>query len=209
MIAVAVSMALSDDATDLAGSRADDDLDERAQERRQVELAARGDALAFRAIVERHHRGMYALALRLLRDPAEAEDVVQESFARAFCAIDRFDPTYRLSTWLYGIALNICRDVWKSARVRTARSHAPVSVWSDASEATRPDALLVAQRRSERLWQALEGMRPAYREILVLKDMQELSYQEIQEITGAPITALKIRAIRAREQLRKLIGDEP
>lgn len=209
MLAMAVSMALSDDSTDLAGAHADDDLDERAQERRQVELAARGDALAFRAIVERHHRGMYALALRLLHDSAEAEDVVQEAFARAFCAIDRFDPTYRLSTWLYGIALNICRDVWKSARVRTARDAAPVSAWSGESEGTRPDALLVAQRRAARLWQTLEGMRPAYREILVLKDMQELSYQEIHEITGAPITALKIRAIRAREQLRKQMGDEP
>lgn len=209
MIAMAVSMVFSDDSTSLARDGGADDTEARAQERRQVELAARGDALAFRAIVERHHRGMYALALRLLRDQAEAEDVVQEAFARAFCAIERFDPAYRLSTWLYGIALNICRDVWKSARMRASRNAAPMSGWSDETEGVRPDVLLVAQRRAERVWQTLERMRPSYREVLVLKDMQELSYQEIHEITGAPITALKIRAIRAREQLRKLMGDEP
>ena len=200
-------MALSGDSVGIAKAR---DADaERTWERRQVELAVRGDALAFRAIVERHHRGMYALALRLLRDRAEAEDAVQEAFARAYCAVERFDPTYRLSTWLYGIALNVCRDVWKSARMREARNATPASAWPNEDEDLRPDALVAAHRRATRLWQALDRVRPAYREILLLKDMQELSYQEIHEMTGTPITALKIRAIRAREQLRKVMEDEP
>ena len=200
-------MALSDDSVSIAHARDADE--ERAWERRQIGLAARGDALAFRAIVERHHRGMYALTLRLLRDRAEAEDAVQEAFARAYCAMERFDPTYRLSTWLYGIALNICRDVWKSARMREARNNSPTSSWPTEDEDQRPDALLAAHRRAARLWQALDRVRPAYREILVLKDLQELSYQEIHEITGTPITALKIRAIRAREQLRSVMEGEP
>lgn len=200
-----MSVAISDDApAGFATVRGTPD-DALAQERRLIERAARGDAMAFRAIVERHHRGMYALSLRLLREPAEAEDAVQEAFARAYCAIDRFDPSYRVSTWLYRIALNVCRDVWRSARVR--KGHALAEPGSVADhDARQPDALVAARQTAMQVRQALDRLRPSYREILVLKDMQELSYQEIHEITGVPITALKIRAVRGREQLRKLLG---
>jgi RNA polymerase sigma-70 factor (ECF subfamily) len=209
MLAMAVGMALVDESPDLAGEGDASDLEERARERRLVELAARGDALAFREIVERHHRGIHAFALRFLRDATEAEDVAQETFARAFCAIDRFDPAYRLSTWLYGIALNLCRDLWKRARVRERRGTVAVAAWTDVDESALPDVHVAARRRAMRVWEVMEQMRPSYREILLLKDMQELSYEEIHAITGAPITALKIRAIRAREQLKKRLGGEP
>lgn len=204
---MAVTMAISNASTRALAKPGVDDA-ERTREWRQVEAAARGDALAFRAIVERHHHGLHTLALRLLHDPGEAEDAVQEAFARAYCAIDRFDPTYRLSTWLYGITLNVCRDVRKSARVRRMRVASPDIAERATTPEAGPETLVAEQRRAERVWRALDRMRPGYREILVLKDMQELSYQEIREITGAPITALKIRAIRARAQLRTLLGEE-
>ncbi len=187
---------------------ADRGSDAEVQERRQVELAARGDAMAFRAIVERHHAGLFVLASRLMREPAEAEDAVQETFARAYCAIDRFDPTYRLSTWLYRIAVNVCRDAWRSGRAREQREAKESESLAD-HDTREPEALLAARRRALAVREALDQLRPAYREILVLKDMQELSYEEIHVITGAPITALKIRAIRARQKLRKLLGERP
>ena len=176
-----------------------------ARERRRVELALRGDAMAFRAIVERHHRGMYALAVRMLHHPADAEDVVQEAFARAFCRLQQYDPAYRLSTWLYRIVLNLCRDQRKSARRR--EQAAEIDGYAAGSDA-QPDALTQAAERGRLVREALDRLRPSYREILILKDLQELSYIEIRDITGAPITSLKIRAIRARKKLRKELGED-
>ena len=168
---------------------ADRGSDAEVQERRLVELAARGDAMAFRAIVERHHAGLFVLASRLMRETAEAEDAVQE-------------------TWLYRITVNVCRDAWRSDRAREQREAKESESLAD-HDAGEPEALLAARRRALAVREKLDQLRPAYREILVLKDMQELSYEEIHVITGAPITALKIRAIRARQKLRKLLGGRP
>lgn len=184
-------------------SIADDAL---GRERRQIELALRGDAMAFRTIVERHHRGMHALALRMTGDRAAAEDLVQEAFARAYCRLNQFDPSYRLSTWLYRIVLNLCHDHHKSAR----RRERATDLDQHADDAARqPDALLFAHRRIQRVHDALARLRPAHREVLVLKDLQGLSYLEIRDLTGTPVTALKIRVIRARKNLRALLEGDP
>jgi RNA polymerase sigma-70 factor (ECF subfamily) len=94
----------------------------RSREHTQVMRASQGDEHAFRAIVEQHHRGMHALATRMVGDSAEAEDLVQDSFAKAFSRLQQFDWSYGLSTWLYRIVLNSCRDHLKSPR----RSEQPV-----------------------------------------------------------------------------------
>lgn len=177
-------------------------------EREQVEQALEGDVTAFRAIVERHHRGLYKLALRMVGDRSEAEDVVQETLARAYRRLEHFDPRYRLSTWLYRIALNICRDHLKSPR-RRENPHGIRAVPGSGEPDPAPgaDACLEQARRARRLREALDSLSPSYRQIIVLKDLQELSYREIREMTGTPVTALKIRAIRARAKLRSLIEE--
>lgn len=178
----------------------------RTAERARIDRALRGEPRAVREIVEQHRPGMYALALRVVRDPSEAEDLVQESFARAFRRLDRFDPTYRLSTWLYRIVLNSCRDHLRSPR----RKERPTSVWCEPARAPHEltEDPMLACERAQRVRRAIAQLRPNYREIIVLKDLMELSYEEIREITGSSITGLKIRAIRARTRLRKLLEEE-
>lgn len=147
---------------------------------------------------------MYALALRVIGDPVEAEDLVQESFARAFCRLQQFDPKYRLSTWLYRIVLNTCRDHLKSPR----RKERPCELQHLRPSGDSGDPYgdpLLAGERSLRLHKALAELRPQYKEIIVLKDLMELSFDEIHQITGTAVTGLKIRAIRARASLRKLL----
>lgn len=184
-------------------------VQERADERKQIELALDGDAMAYRRIVERHSNGLFALTLRMTGDRAEAEDLVQEAFARAFCKLGEFDSKYRFSTWLYRIALNLCRDHLKSPRRREAPGRAEdVDTLRSRSVPPRAEADLEAQQRAQRLRRGLGRLRPAYREIIVLKDLQELSYEEIHRITGASITALKVRVIRARAKLRKELEAE-
>ncbi|HJL20112.1 MAG TPA: RNA polymerase sigma factor [Sandaracinaceae bacterium LLY-WYZ-13_1] len=180
----------------------------RAQEQAWVEAAAEGDARAFRRIVEQHHRSLYLMAHRMVGSAAEAQDLVQDSLAKAYTNLDRFDPKYRLSTWLHRITLNTCRDHLKSARQRERASGAdPVPERPDT--ALGPDEQLARKQRAQRVRAALDQLKDSYREALVLKDLQGLSYAEMKEITGSPITALKIRVVRARTKLRKVLEAMP
>jgi RNA polymerase sigma-70 factor (ECF subfamily) len=182
------------------------DRPSRDDEMAWVEAACTGDAGAFRRIVEQHYRGLYLMAARLIGDPTEAQDLVQESFAKAYLHLERFDPSYRLSTWLHRITLNTCRDHLKSARRRERPSGTdPAADFPD--EALRPDEVLARRDIADRVRDALARLKPAYREVLVLKDLQGLSYAEMKAITGSPITALKIRVVRARARLRDALED--
>lgn len=176
--------------------------DEAVVERRMVTRFIDGDHQAFRWIVDRHSRGLFGLCVRMVGDRTEAEDLVQVVFSRAATRIESFDPAYRLSTWLYRIALNACRDHLKSPRRRErpgdGDSHTLMRL---EAAGDRPDEERERRENIARLYAALATLRPTYREILILKDVEERSYEEIREITGAPITALKIRAIRARAKL--------
>lgn len=177
----------------------------RELERLLIGRAAGGDAIAARELVVQHHARMYALAQRVIGDPIEAEDLVQESFVRAFSHFDRFDPRYRLSTWLRHIVLNSCRDHLKSPRRRERPCSEQLDSALGAAE-SEADPLIIHQR-ARRLRRALDELRPPYREIIVMKDILGLSFEEIRDLTGAPITGLKIRAIRARARLRELLEE--
>ncbi len=176
------------------------------QERVWVEAAREGDATAFRRIVEQHHRSLYLMASRVVGDAFEAQDLVQESLAKAYVHLDRFDPSFRLSTWLHRITLNTCRDHLKSAR-RRERASGAMPAGDRPDDALRPDDELVRRDRAARVQEAIGQLKPSYREVLVLKDLQGMSYAEIKQITGHPITALKIRVVRARAKLRRFLED--
>lgn len=174
------------------------------RERALVEAARRGDAIAFRRIVEAHFPWMLKLAVRLVGDPFEAEDLVQESFVKAYTHLDRFDPRYRLSTWLQRIALNTCRDYLKSPRRRERAD--PVS--EPADERMPIDDELALQRRAAHVRAAVARLRPKYREVLILKYFEDLTNTEIERRTGDALAAVKIRVLRARGKLRELLMED-
>lgn len=180
---------------------------QRDQELVWIDRALTADASAFRCLVERHQRGVHGLVGRMVSDHAEADDLVQETFARAYCALGQFDPRYRFSTWLYRIALNLCRDHRKSAKRRERPSGLDAELFGVASVAQQSSHEFKPDRdaRVLRLRSCLEQLAPKDREVIVLKDLQDLSFEELREITGTPITALKIRALRARARLAVLI----
>ncbi|MCA9577154.1 MAG: RNA polymerase sigma factor [Polyangiales bacterium] len=179
------------------------------EERRWALLSAEGDAVAFRRLVERHHRGVYQFVLRIVGSEADAEELAQETFARAFIHIGRFDPTYRLSTWLYRIALNLSRDHLRSAK-RRERPYEPGSAMLDSGQCSPdPDLLVAAQYEARRLDRALATLPDSYREVLILKDLEDFSFQEIAQITRCSIAGLKIRAVRARAAMRKQLERMP
>jgi RNA polymerase sigma-70 factor (ECF subfamily) len=174
-----------------------------------------GETEAFRPLVQRYQRVVFSVAFRMLGSRADAEDVAQQAFVDSFSALDRFRSDGRhnaFSTWIIRIAVNRCKDVLKSKK----RTEEPLDAEVAGDEAmfahdTRdPESHLAQVRQRTLLEAALLRVPLKYRQVLVLKDVEELSYEEIKAILGLPITTLKIRVVRARGMLRaQLEGKKP
>jgi RNA polymerase sigma-70 factor (ECF subfamily) len=169
-----------------------------------------GEVEAFRPLVQRYQRLAFSVAFRMLGSRADAEDIAQQAFVDAFNALDRFRGEGRrhaFSTWLLRIAVNRSKDVLKSKR----RTEEPLERDVRGGEAAfaydpqTPEANASSDERRQHLETALLQLPTKYREVLILKDAEDLSYEEIRSILQLPITTLKIRVIRGRARLRALI----
>jgi RNA polymerase sigma-70 factor (ECF subfamily) len=155
----------------------------------------------------------YSVALRMLGTRVDAEDVTQQAFVDAFNALDGFHADGRphaFSTWLLRIVVNRAKDVLKSKR-RTEEpldDEEPVTEAAFAYDPPSPETSASRGERRHHLETALLQVSPKYREVLILKDIEELSYEEIHDILQLPLTTLKIRVVRARAMLRDLIQRE-
>lgn len=189
-------------------------LSDDAREQALVERCLAGEAEAFRPIVERHQRRIFSVALRMLGSRSDAEDVAQQTFVDAYRALDRFDATGRanaLATWLLRIAINRSKDVLKSKK-RTEQSldsdgdvPAGEAMFSRTPVSPESHTSRLEERRA--LEKALAVVPVKYREALVLKDIEDLSYDEMRAILRLPITTLKIRVVRARAMMRAALGE--
>jgi RNA polymerase sigma-70 factor (ECF subfamily) len=177
------------------------------EEQALIERCLGGEPESFRPLVQRYQRLAFSVALRMLGSRADAEDVAQQAFVDAYAALDRFSGEGRSSafaTWLLRIVVNRSKDVLKSKK----RTEAPLEseVASDgavfAHAPASPEASLGQAEQRRMLEQALLRVPPKYREILILKDVEDLSYEEIRAILHLPITTLKIRVVRARAMMR-------
>ena len=180
-----------------------DETEARAIERRAIEAVLAGERAAFRVLVERHHRGVHAMIHRFVHNAADADDLAQQAFISAFDALGSFDVGQRFATWLYRIAINLAKDHLKSKkRTETALPASEVSEAAFAGRVAATDEATLVRERQTLLVCALATLSIEDREILVLKDLEELPFDEIKALTGRPVTALKIRAVRARARLR-------
>ena len=204
-VAVSASILASPEIAELRSAARRD-----AEEESLIERCLHGDVEAFRPLVQRCQRLAFSVALRMLGSRADAEDIAQQAFVDAFNALDRFDGEGRhhaFSTWLLRIAVNRSKDVLKSKR----RTEEPLEREVGGGEAAfaydppTPEANASSGESRARLENALLKLPTKYREVLVLKDVEELPYEEIREILRLPITTLKIRVVRARAMMREAL----
>ena len=153
----------------------------------------------------RRHRGrVYALALRICRNPDDAEDALQETFIAAYRALPRFDRRARVSTWLYRIATNKCYDVLARRR--------PTADASALPEAADPHDPFARSLRERQLTDALDALPEQFREAALLCDVCGLTPAEAGEAIGVPEGTMKSRSFRARALLAvalRTAGAEP
>jgi RNA polymerase sigma-70 factor (ECF subfamily) len=154
---------------------------------------------------------IYNLAYRMSNSPQEAEDISQEAFMRAYQSLACFNPSYKFSTWLYQITLNIIRDKFKRKEIDYVSLDTPIE--TDDSEFyhqpvdsnNNPEQIITRQEDVQEIQQAIYSLPLEYREVIVLRHLQDLSYIEISNILKLPSGTVKIRLYRAREQLRKIL----
>ncbi|MBI4208333.1 MAG: sigma-70 family RNA polymerase sigma factor [Deltaproteobacteria bacterium] len=170
-----------------------------------------GDASAFQEVVARYQRGIFGFCLRMIGNVAEAEDLAQEVFLRAFRSIRRFRGQSKFSTWLYQIARNLSLNRIRYLRRRRTSDLQSVSMENEASlavifengEIDSPEGAVLEQERRRHLSEAIVSLDILYREVILLRDVEGLSYEEISEALGTAVGTVKSRLHRARMELLK------
>ncbi len=176
-------------------------------DRELVDAAREGDAEAFSALVQRHQRRIYRLAVHLLRNAAEAEDVTQDTFVRAYGALERFDGRCEPFTWMYRIAVNLSLNMIRARKARrVATTTDDPKVAANLVE-RRPSHADPAARSADRelataLGAALDELSETLRTTLVLVCVDGLSHAEAAAILGAPEGTIAWRIHEARKKLR-------
>ena len=164
------------------------------------ESPARWSSLAFGTLYEEHSRQIYYLALRLLSDPTQAEDATHDIFLKAFQNMGQFRGASAVRTWLYRIAINHCQNVIRSWHHRTMVNNMEDSFWEQSSaQAETPLRVLETAELGERIQKTLDRLPEEYRLLLLLVADQELSYEEIGDLTGQSGDAVRGKLHRARK----------
>jgi RNA polymerase sigma-70 factor (ECF subfamily) len=185
------------------------------RERRLIRRLQDRDEKAFRELVETYGDKVYNLTYRMMGNRQEAEDLAQEVFITVFKSIDSFRGDSKFSTWLYRITANHCKNRIKYLSRRHDRAKAEFDEQLDQTtsasaiavprRSSRPDDQLEGVQLEQALQEIISELDEEQRVLIVLRDIEELSYEEICQITGLPEGTVKSRLHRARLALRKKI----
>ena len=186
-----------------------------------VILCRKGDIESFGELVERHQKKMLNIAYRMLGDYDEACDVVQEAFLAAYKSINKFKAEAKFSTWLYRIVVNYTKNRLKQRKSLaqheggslddSTHGQGGCSACLSAAGSGNPAELLEQRERETNVQKCITALEVEYREVLVMRDIQGFSYEEIRDVLQIPDGTVKSRLSRARVALKdcliKVIGD--
>jgi RNA polymerase sigma-70 factor (ECF subfamily) len=184
---------------------------------RLVALAQKGDMQAYDVLVTRHRGKIFAMIRNMIHQEADAWDLSQEVFIKAWHALPRFEAKARFSTWIYRIAHNVVYDWTRKRKFESAgefndeifeREAIHSSATTTPSGGESPDHSLSQSELRVKIEMALQKLSPEHREVVVLKDVQGLSYKEIAEAMSSSLGTVMSRLFYARQKLQALLKDE-
>jgi RNA polymerase sigma-70 factor, ECF subfamily len=188
-----------------------------ADDRELVALAAQGREPAYRELLARYERPVFSLVYRMVRDRTTAEDLAQEAFIRAFNAIDRYDPAYRFSNWIFKIAHNHAIDHLRRRRLDTISiDGSPHAVTPDEiarttpvlhSTSETPASYVEHKELGGQIERAIGELRPEYRTVILLRHVEGYAYEEIASVMDIPLGTVKTYLHRARTELKERLAD--
>ncbi|NJM37358.1 MAG: sigma-70 family RNA polymerase sigma factor [Akkermansiaceae bacterium] len=188
----------------------DDDL-------RLVSLAQKGDMHAYDELVTRHRGRIFAMIRNMIHQEAEAWDLAQEVFIKAWRALPRFEARAKFSTWLYRIAHNVVYDWVRKRKIESIgelndeifeRESIDSSSSTTPSGGESPDTTMSNSELRVKIEKALAKLSPDHREVVILKDVQGLSYKEIADAMSSTMGTVMSRLFYARQKLQTLLKDE-
>lgn len=186
----------------------------REQEAAIVRKVLGGDANAFETLVLEYEKNVYNIALRMTGNSEDAADMTQEAFIKAYNSLQSFRGDSKFSVWLYRIVSNVCLDFLRSKNRRPTVS---LSVEDDdgedaqldvADESQSPELLLDRKLTRDSVRRGLDSLPPDYRQILLLREIQGLSYDEIAQALSLEVGTVKSRIFRARKRLCTFLIDD-
>jgi len=175
-----------------------------------------GDEQAFEGLVREESSRLYHVILRIVKDTDEAESLVQETFLQAYKSLDRFRGDSKLSTWLIGIGINLARssrrktsryDTMGEEDIERLQPQFKMGGYTQEYSPWRPDAVAEKSQRRELVHRAIEKLSDTYREIIILRDIEQLDTSEAAEALDISEGAARVRLHRARQALRALLDD--
>jgi len=182
-----------------------------------VAEARKGSEAAYRELLTRYERPVFSLIFRMVRDRETAEDLAQETFIKVLNNLDRYSPEFKFSSWLFKIANNLTIDHLRRRRVDTISIEgAPDAVTAESAKATSiavvsgsesPLEELESRELGTAIERAIGKLRPEYRACIMLRHVEDKSYEEIAEIVKLPLGTVKTYIHRARHELRAALGD--
>ena len=179
------------------------------QEQQWVEAARQGDQSAFEQLVHLYEKRVLALTTRMCKNPADAEEAAQEAFLSAWQGLPFFRGDASFSTWLYRLASNACVDLLR--REGRRQSAAGTSLNDEEVQLEVPDTAPSPQEQAERselrqqIEAGLQALTPDHRQVLLLREMHQLSYDEIAQTLDVDVGTVKSRINRGRKQLRNFL----
>lgn len=184
------------------------------KDRLLVEQALAGDESAYQTLMDKYKNALYHHVRRMVRDRAEIDDLVQETFIKAFSALDSYSTQYAFSTWLYKIATNHTIDYLRKRKIPTYSINKPIQTKEGEMEyelpdtTYRPDRHIVEDQRRSLIQEAIDALPPKYYRVIVMRHQQEKSYEEIAKELDLPLGTVKAHIFRARELLNKYLRDK-
>jgi len=194
-------------------------MGDREVDQQLVERAQRGDKRAFELLVAKYQRKLGRLLSRMVRDPAEVEDVTQEAFIKAYRALPAFRGDSAFYTWLYRIAINTAKNylvaLGRRAPTTTEFDHEDAENFEEAEalrDSATPESELHGKQIASTVNRAMDALPEDLRTAITLREIEGLSYEEIATLMNCPIGTVRSRIFRAREaiaaELRPLLGTD-
>lgn len=174
-----------------------------------IEQALAGSQKAYTFLMEKHRPAIFHIINKIVRNDEIANDLVQETFMKAFSALASYRSEFRFSTWLYKIAANCSIDHLRKRRLQALSLDRPLETADGTVEIEVPDYSFHPEReleqkeRSFSIDEAIESLPPNYRDVIIYRHKEDKSYEEIADLLGIPVGTVKARIFRARELLKK------
>ncbi|EOC99854.1 RNA polymerase sigma factor [Caldisalinibacter kiritimatiensis] len=181
------------------------------KEYKLIKKCKKGDINAFQELIKKYDKTAYNIALKMLKNPEDAMDMSQEALIKIYKSIKTFNYKASFSTWLYRIVVNTCLDFLRKKKEKVYSLDNPIKVEDNEinrevkDESNTPENILDKQITKELIHQCINELDDIYKTVIILRDIQGFSYEEIGNILDCSLGTVKSRISRARKKLKELI----